>query len=177
MWQIISEETGRASSSDDDNMHSNKCNEETLSLANKFNAFFTNVADELTKGKSSSINKAIQYLPPSNYNSNFKHKNINRYDIIKISKNLKNKNSQDMWNMSPKFIKQIIYEIADYLLTIFNNCIEKGVFPDLLKIARVIPIFKKGDKKDLGNYRPISILPVLSKFLEKLSLSNLLTIY
>jgi len=53
------------------------------------------------------------------------------------------------------------------LLPIINETVTNGVFPDALKIARVIPIFKKGDKTNLNNYRPISLLPVLSKVLEK----------
>ena len=45
-----------------------------------------------------------------------------------------------------------------------------GTFPSILKQARVIPIFKAGDKEDPGNYRPISILPTLSKIIENILL-------
>ena len=48
-----------------------------------------------------------------------------------------------------------------------------GIFPDELKIARVIPLYKSGDKSDITNYRPISLLPVLSKIFEKLIHSRL----
>ena len=46
-------------------------------------------------------------------------------------------------------------------------CLKQGRFPDCLKVARITPIFKGGNKNDLGNYRPISVLPVISRVLEK----------
>ena len=49
-----------------------------------------------------------------------------------------------------------------------NNCIEDGIFPDSFKTAKVIPLYKNGDRKDPGNYRPISILSSLSKNFGKL---------
>ena len=51
---------------------------------------------------------------------------------------------------------------------IFNLSHEKGIFPDDLKIARVTPIFKAGDESEMGNYRPISVLPCFSKILERI---------
>ena len=53
------------------------------------------------------------------------------------------------------------------ILGLINETLKSKIFPDVLKIAKVIPIFKKGDKSNLNNYRPISLLPVLSKVLEK----------
>ena len=53
------------------------------------------------------------------------------------------------------------------LLNIFNLSLEKGIFPDELKIARVTPIYKTGNKNDFGNYRPISVLLCFSKMLER----------
>ncbi len=53
---------------------------------------------------------------------------------------------------------------------------DEGLFPNELKTANVIPIFKKGDKNDLNNYRPISLLPVLSKVYEKVSNKQLTSV-
>ena len=54
------------------------------------------------------------------------------------------------------------------LLHVFSLSIIKGICPDDLKIARVTPVFKGGDDKELGNYRPISVLPCFSKILERI---------
>ena len=54
------------------------------------------------------------------------------------------------------------------LLKIFNSSLRKGIFPDALKCAKVKPIFKSGDMSEVGNYRPISVLPFFSKILEKI---------
>ena len=59
------------------------------------------------------------------------------------------------------------------LLRVFNLSIVKGIFPDDLKIARVTPVLKGVDEKDLGNYRPLSVLPYFSKILEKIMYNRL----
>ena len=51
---------------------------------------------------------------------------------------------------------------------ICNKSFEFGIFPDSMKIAKVIPVFKAGDKSQFHNYRPIALLPPFSKILEKL---------
>ena len=51
---------------------------------------------------------------------------------------------------------------------VFNMCLRQGCVPDDLKVARVTPIYKSGSKDDFSNYRPISVLPICSKILEKI---------
>ena len=58
--------------------------------------------------------------------------------------------------------------ISPFLCKLINDCFSKGVYPNCLKIAEVIPIFKKGDRKEASNYRLISILSQFDKILEKL---------
>ena len=58
--------------------------------------------------------------------------------------------------------------LKNILFHVFKVSIEQGIFSDSLKIAKVTPIFKSGDKDNVSNYRPISILPVFSKVLERI---------
>ena len=65
-------------------------------------------------------------------------------------------------------MKNVINEIISPLTYIFNSSLPNGIVPEKLKIAKVVPIFKKGQTDSLNNYRPISLLPSLSKLLERL---------
>ena len=69
----------------------------------------------------------------------------------------------------------IIEYISPPLTNIINKCLNKGIFPNELKIASVTPIFKKGDNMEFTNYRPISVLPVVSKVFDKIIYSRLHT--
>jgi hypothetical protein len=64
-------------------------------------------------------------------------------------------------------VKNSINLISKTLTHIVNISLESGIVPDKLKIAKVIPLFKSGERKIISNYRPVSILPVFSKILEK----------
>ncbi len=72
-----------------------------------------------------------------------------------------------MDGIGPQILKIAAPVITKSLTHIINLSIMSGNFPETLKCAKVTPIFKKGEKEDPGNYRPISILPVLSKLFEK----------
>ena len=80
---------------------------------------------------------------------------------------LEPKSKYSINGLSTKLLKKIWFAIAPALAFFFNETIQKGEFPDVLKIARVLPIFKSGNKKDPRNCRPVSILPALSKVFEK----------
>ena len=70
-------------------------------------------------------------------------------------------------HMSVDTVKKNIHNLSYILTEIFNRVISSGVYPESLKIAKVIPVYKGGDKMDIGNYRPISMLSVFDKLLEK----------
>ena len=70
--------------------------------------------------------------------------------------------------ISNYLIKFVIHEIKLPLSVIFNKSLKEGVFPSQMKLAQVIPLYKAKNKSLIENYRPVSLLPVLSKVLEKI---------
>jgi hypothetical protein len=107
------------------------------------------------------------YLPPSENSSMFLAP-VAFGEFQKVINNLKNGNSLGIDGFSTNILKEIVSVIHVPLLHILNASISSGIFPEVWKSARVIPIHKKGDKTDIGNYRPIAILSPLSKVLEKI---------
>jgi hypothetical protein len=81
---------------------------------------------------------------------------------------LPSKTSAGFDGLSVKFLKLVFPYIAKPLLILINKSFKSGCFPNLLKIARVVPIFKGGSPDELINYRPISVLPSLSKIFERI---------
>ena len=75
--------------------------------------------------------------------------------------------------LHPTVIKNVAQHISPMLAHIFNNSLETGIVPERLKIAKITPIYKAEDPMEFANYRPISILPILSKILEKIVLKRL----
>ena len=71
-------------------------------------------------------------------------------------------------DISSYFLKLALPFIENSLAFVFNTSIETSFFPDSWKIARVTPIYKNGDRAEKSNYRPISLLPVISRLFEKL---------
>ena len=75
---------------------------------------------------------------------------------------------------SPAVLHFVSSEVSPPLSRLINSCLEVGHFPDFLKVARVTPVFKDGDPTQFGNYRPISVLSVISKIFERVIQTRLL---
>ena len=74
------------------------------------------------------------------------------------------KDSSPGWDhLSPFVMKQCVDTYVEPITVLIYNSLHHGIFPDDLKLARVIPIFKSGDSSNINNYRPISILPFFLK--------------
>ena len=90
------------------------------------------------------------------------------YEVAKLIDSLKHKNSSGHDGLTSALIKDIKNDIAIPLTILINKSLNTGIVPELLKTAKVIPIYKAKDKEQLNNYRPISLLPTISKILEKI---------
>lgn len=88
-------------------------------------------------------------------------------DVLKIINKLRPKSSFGHDKLSTILLKTISYEITYILTLIINQSLCTGIFPDKLKIAKIKPIYKKEDPHIPDNYRPISLLPSISKIFEK----------
>ena len=99
-------------------------------------------------------------------------KTVTEEEILNIINSLDNKSSSGCDGLSNTMIKSLKNELYRPLTLIINQMLHTGIYPKAFKIAKVIPIFKKGDPSLLTNYRPISLLPTLSKYLNVLYLLN-----
>lgn len=69
-------------------------------------------------------------------------------------------------NISPRLLRRCAPELSNPLAALFNHCLDNSVWPEAWKVSNVVPIHKKNSKSEVKNYRPVSLLPVLSKVLE-----------
>ena len=142
-------------------------------IANSFNSYYTSIGPDLCKALPKCDIDPSSYLKDRNLNSMFIMP-TDEYEIKKIIGNLKI--SAAGWDeLSAKIIKECRNDILYPLAHVFNRSLTQGVFPSELKIAKVIPLYKGDSKCLLSNYRPVSILPVMSKILERLMYNRLLS--
>ena len=94
---------------------------------------------------------------------NFAFHLIDNNATMRIIKNTKISTSKGHDGISSELLKLITNDISKCITVIINQPLTSGIFPNSLKTAKVTPIFKKENNKFITNYRPISVLPVISK--------------
>ena len=140
---------------------------EPKAISETFNKFFSEIGGQLAQNFPNDDNSEFKNYLGTSVNHSMYLYNISEAEILSTIKSLKNNNSTGYNDFSTKFIKLSSGLIAPALTKIFNLAIITGTYPDNLKIAKVIPIFKKGDQTSVNNYRPISILSPINKIFEK----------
>ena len=174
LWNIIKDLTGKkkhinttinVNGQDINNL--NEC-------ANYFNKYFVDVCPTLASKIDAGNNHFSQYLLEPSENSLF-FTPTTIHEVISIVQSLKSSKSSGPDGLSMNLIKQIIHFIVSPLVHICNISLSTGSCPNLLKIAKVIPIHKKDDPSKLQNYRPISLLSSISKVFEKLVYKRLIS--
>ena len=137
-------------------------------IANRLNTFFTNIGPTLASQIVTDGNSSYEdfLINPTLHEFNFNQ--IGEEDVVNVIDKLPSKTSSGVDGISTNLLKDIKYIISKPLTLIINQCLETGIFPSKLKVAKVIPILKRGDETIFDNYRPISILPAISKVFERI---------
>lgn len=171
-WQVVGKVTGTERKGIDiiqiNSIHDGSQNQ--LLVANEFNNYFTGVTQKLAAKirdpKAPQISKSpyANLLNPSPHS--FFMYPITPSEIINAVKAISNKNSVGTDGVGSEVLKNCMYGLLAPLGILFNLSVTEGVFPNLLKTAIIVPVFKSGLQSELSNYRPIAILLVISKLLE-----------
>ena len=128
-------------------------------IANEFNNFFVSIGHNLAKDITYNVNPLI-YVNSVNNSIVVQHVSVAQVRNVITSL----KDSSPRWdNLSPFVMKQCVDTYVEPITVLINNSFYHGVFPDDLKLAMVVPIFKSGNSSNINNYKPISILPFFLK--------------
>ena len=145
---------------------------ENSSISNLFNEYFTDIGPTLSS-QISETNVNFEMYMKFSAKEQFNFRDIHIQEVLREISNLNTSKSAGSDNIPAKLIKDAKDVVAPFLTIIFNASLKSGIFPDDFKIARVSPIYKSGNKKERGNYRPISVLSIIAKIFEKLVYSQL----
>jgi hypothetical protein len=141
-------------------------------VADEFNKFFTSVGIDLDNNIPKSNESPLKYIT-ANLQSSFFVSPVTPSEIENIIGNLK-KSSSNKDVLPMKILSKARNILSVPISNLINSSFCSGIFPDFLKVASVIPIFKCGAREDVSNYRPIAILPPLSKIYEKCMTNRLM---
>ena len=143
-------------------------------IAHELNKYFTEIGkNNQDKVDFNKINKYIQH----NIKDSLVLYGTTPEEISTIIKQLKNKNSEGPDNIPVCVIKKINTNICQTICYLINKSISTGIYPNCLKNAKVIPLFKSGDPSDPGNYRLISLLSIINKIYEIILFRRLLNFF
>ena len=137
-----------------------------VAIANKFCQYFPSIGPNLAKAIQSSTSHKT--FLSGTFNQSIFLDLATEEEIITIANQFQSGKAAGHDNIPMSIIKQSMNLISAPLTHIVNLSIMHGIVPDQMKIAWVVPIFKAGDKSIFSNYRPVSILPCFSKFLERI---------
>ena len=141
------------------------------SIAEKLNDHFSSTGSELAykiKHKSQPSNLEPKTNSSSNFSENeFVFQPVKQNYAYDILSKLKTKKATGLDKISARLLKDTAIVIAPVLTNLFNRSLQSSIFPSIWKSRKVTSIFKSGDQSNANNYRPITILPTISKVFEK----------
>nr|CAH7761994.1 unnamed protein product [Callosobruchus chinensis] len=168
-WYIINKSSNQSSRQ---KIESLKLSENNIlvdreSIANEFNSYFVNMPYSLMEDKNVRGQTNDYGFKSNKISDTMFLRPTTEIDIFNIILSLKTSNSMGFDNTSNNLIKAASHFVVHPLTYLINMSLVEGIFPDCLKIAKVVPIFKNGNKQQVSNYRPISILSSISKVVER----------
>ena len=127
------------------------------------NTFFANIGPNLAK----------KFNAPWRYEGRDAEVNIenvvtNEEEVLKYCREINVNKASCIDNISSRIIKDAFIIQVTRLTSLLNRSFDSGIFPNQWKLAKVIPLYKGGNRHDVGNYRPVSLLPLPSKIIEKI---------
>jgi len=166
-------------------IHEDKLVTDKQDLCDIFCNFFTSVGSDISS-EDLSVNSAVDIINKYSCHPSLKRicenftpgltfnlHEVNILDIKRAIRELKTHKSAGYDGIPPLFFKTLINDIAGTLLYMVNLCIRQNVFPQCLKKSNITPVFKKKDRLCVDNYRPINLLPILSKIFENIILQQI----
>ena len=174
-WEVIKESIGKGKFNHQSfpkkiKLDGKNITDEDL-IAKQFNTYFTKIGPKLAKTiQESSLNFA-SFIEKCNSTQAESTLTVNELKEAFFS--LKINKSPGYDDISFNVVRNCFGPLLKPLMAIFKLSLQKGCFPEELKIARVTPIYKADDVNEIGNYRPISVLPCFSKILERIMYNRL----
>ena len=145
-----------------------------ISIANNINNYSCNIPRDLEAKLPHNGNNFKSYRPRKT--SKFEFSKVSELEVFLLLQGMDKTKSFGLDEIHPSLLQSSAIETYQPLTFIINLSLKTGVFPESLKIAKVIPIFKQGSRLLCNNYRPVSVLSALSKIFEKCVL-NQITFY
>ena len=146
---------------------------DTKSIANAFNNFFSNIGNKLAKSIPEVPNiSPLDYLPvpPS---SSFYLSSVTSSEIEDEIDNTNSRKATGPFSIHTKLLKLLKHVVSKPLEILFNYSFSQSKIPSNFKIARIIPVYKKGSPTTVDNYCPITLLSIFNRILEKLMYKRL----
>ena len=137
-------------------------------IAEVFNDYFANIGQNLASNQTDNTNFKFEAYVKKAESEFTAFQPVTISQVYQLLTSLLSNKATGVDKISSKIIKIASPAIADSLTHIFNQAVTLSSFPDEWKTARVVPLYKNGQRNLAGNYRPISVLPVISKIMEKI---------
>jgi len=174
-WSVINSLLRPSNNKKDSSIREIVCNNNTYTdkseIADQMNSYFCNIGRNITDSIPDNGKTPNSYIT-TNLPNSFFFSPISTNTTKNIIMTIKNKAGK-LAEIPVKVIKYLSPIISPIICYIINLSLSTGQFPDSLKVARVTPIHKAADKSDMSNYRPISVLPTLSKIFERIAYNQL----